>query len=903
MSLWLLFLQVTVFCFSITLHGGNETDKLSLISFRAQIIGDPFGAMNSWNESVHFCEWSGVTCGRRHQRVVELDLHCYRLVGSLSPSIGNLSFLRVLNLENNSFGHNIPQELGQLFRLQMLRLGINSFSGEIPVNISRCSNLLNLDLERNNLTGKLPALLGSLSKLQVLIFRRNNLVGETPPSFGNLSSIKEIRGAFNNLQGSIPNTIGQLKRLKIFSFGVNNLSGTIPPSIFNLSSLINFGVPVNQLHGSLPPDLGITLPNLEVLLLHTNLFRGVIPVTLSNASSLSNIQISSNFFTGLVPTLVGSLPNLRFLSIYYNVLGNGEDDNLNFLYPLANNTILEILLIHNNNFGGALPEILGNFSTKLKSMIFGGNQIRGTIPNGIGNLRSLVALSFEANQLTGIIPSSIGKLQNVGILYLNTNKISGSIPSSMGNMTACVDVDLSLNNLQGSIPSSFGNCQNLLALTLSHNNLSGPIPKEITSITSLSLYLNLSANQLTGSLPFEIGKLENLGKLDVSKNRLSGEIPLGLGSCTSLEFLDLGENVFEGFIPKSLSSLRALDALDLSHNNLSGQIPKFLGNFKLLKSLNLSFNDFEGEVPMQGAFGNASVVSITGNRKLCGGIPLLNLPRCTTNESGKMKSSTKKILIIAMSGGFLGAILLTSSVLCYCLRKTKGNPASTSSWGISFRRVTYQDLLRATNEFFSVNLIGVGSFGSVYKGILPPDGMAVAVKVLNLLRRGASKSFLAECTALINIRHRNLVRVITACSSIDFQGNDFKAVVYELMPNASLEEWLHSTHHQPNNTHEPRSLNLTQRLDISIDVANALDYLHHHCHTPIVHCDLKPSNVLLDGDMTASVGDFGLARLQPEVPGQLSSDQTSSIGLKGTIGYAAPGKMTRVSLLLTVSIF
>jgi serine/threonine protein kinase len=128
-------------------------------------------------------------------------------------------------------------------------------------------------------------------------------------------------------------------------------------------------------------------------------------------------------------------------------------------------------------------------------------------------------------------------------------------------------------------------------------------------------------------------------------------------------------------------------------------------------------------------------------------------------------------------------------------------------------------------------------------------------------------------------------------------------LVYELMPNASLEEWLHSTHHQPNNAHEPRSLNLTQRLDISIDVANALDYLHHHCHTPIVHCDLKPSNVLLDGGMTASVGDFGLARLQPEVSGQLSSDQTSSIGLKGTIGYAAPGKMTRVSLLLTVSIF
>ncbi|XP_011002907.1 PREDICTED: LRR receptor-like serine/threonine-protein kinase EFR [Populus euphratica] len=115
--LWLLFLQVTVLSFSITLHGGNETDKLSLIAFRAQV---PFGRMNSWNESVHFCEWPGVTCGRLHQRVVELDLH-YRLMLNLGSTL--------------------------------------LISGEIPVNISSCSNLLNLDLERNNLTGKLPALL------------------------------------------------------------------------------------------------------------------------------------------------------------------------------------------------------------------------------------------------------------------------------------------------------------------------------------------------------------------------------------------------------------------------------------------------------------------------------------------------------------------------------------------------------------------------------------------------------------------------------------------------------------------------------------------------------------------------------------------------------------------------
>lgn len=173
--LWIFLLQVIGHSFAFTLHGGNETDKLSLLAFRAQITDDPFGALNSWNESFHFCEWSGVTCGRRHQRVVELDLHSYKLVGGLSPSIGNLSFLRLLNLENNSLSSSIPGELGHLFRLQMLRLGNNSFSGEIPANISSCANLIALRLEGNNLTGKLPEQLESLSKLKVLNFKLNNL--------------------------------------------------------------------------------------------------------------------------------------------------------------------------------------------------------------------------------------------------------------------------------------------------------------------------------------------------------------------------------------------------------------------------------------------------------------------------------------------------------------------------------------------------------------------------------------------------------------------------------------------------------------------------------------------------------------------------------------------------------
>uniref|UniRef100_A0A2N9ITA1 Protein kinase domain-containing protein n=1 Tax=Fagus sylvatica TaxID=28930 RepID=A0A2N9ITA1_FAGSY len=183
---------------------------------------------------------------------------------------------------------------------------------------------------------------------------------------------------------------------------------------------------------------------------------------------------------------------------------------------------------------------------------------------------------------------------------------------------------------------------------------------------------------------------------------------------------------------------------------------------------------------------------------------------------------------------------------------------------------------------------------NLFQGIIPPSLRSlrgrhtVAVKVLNLLRHGASKSFKAECEALRNIRHRNLVKVLTSCSGIDYQGNDFKALVMEFMGNGNLDEWLHPTPRINETLEEPRGLSLLQRLNIAIDVANALDYLHHHCQTPIVHCDLKPSNVLLDDEMIGHVGDFGLARFLFDATQDSSVDQSSSIGVRGTVGYTPP---------------
>ncbi|XP_062162111.1 probable LRR receptor-like serine/threonine-protein kinase At3g47570 [Alnus glutinosa] len=880
---------VSVLCFGSTTYGigGNETDRLALLEFKAKIVDDPFMVLSSWNETTHFCQWRGVTCGRRHRRVTMLRLPSQKLVGSISAFIGNLSFLRYLYLYNNSFSHEIPPEIGRLHRLEILHLNNNSVGGRIPTNVSGCSNLKVIKLHFNQLAGEIPIEVGSLSKLKTFAVARNLLTGSIPPSLGNLSSLEVLYLSFNNLGGSIPTALGQLLNLTTLALSENQFSGTIPPSIFNLSSITVLDVGGNTIQGSLPWDLGITLPNLQIFFVSRNNFTaGSIPSSISNASNLERLIFNDNKFTGNMPSFE-KLHRLKFFSITSNHLGSGGADDLSFLCSLTNATSLELLAINANNFGGLLPECISNLSSTLGTLEVGDNNIVGTIPSGIGNLVNLERLHMGNNRFSGEIPADIGKLQRLQSMLLNINNLSGNIPHSLGNLSLLLKLSLTQNNLHGSIPSSLGNCKSLLFLSLSKNNLSGIIPPQVFGLSSLSIGLYLYSNRFTGPLPTEVGNLKNVGEFGISENMLTGEIPSTLGSCVSLELLDMHGNFFQGAIPSSLGSLRGIQELDLSLNNLSGKIPDFLVGFNLLDLLNLSYNNFDGMVPSDGIFKNSSSISVVGNSKLCGGISEIHLPKCNFGKSNKTKLTLTMKLIISIICGLLGVIFVLSFLfVCWLRRKTK-EPTSSFSRNLLLN-LSYQSLLKATDGFSSTNLLGAGSFGSVYKGITDDGRMTIAVKVLNLLRRGASKSFLAECEALRNIKHRNLVKILTVCSGVDYQGNDFKALVYEFMVNGSLADWLHPTATEDEAHQEQRNLNLYQRLNIAIDVASALEYLHYHCQTPILHCDLKPSNVLLDDEMIGHVGDFGLARFTPEADHNSSANQSSSIGVRGTIGYAAP---------------
>nr|XP_027075963.1 LRR receptor-like serine/threonine-protein kinase EFR [Coffea arabica] len=388
-------------------HLGNETDLLAILDFKDKISQDPNGVLSSWNNSQHHCQWQGVSCDGKHQRVSGLNLLGQDLFGYVSSHIGNLTFLKFINLRHNRFYGEIPQEVGQLTRLRYLKLTNNSFGGEIPVNLSHCIQLKVIDALLNRLGG-IPFELDSLKNLEGLSFGKNNLTGEIPRSFGNLTSLRQIYLSYNNLKGPIPQELGQLTSL--YSIGVD-ANYFLPSSIYNISTLAGISASSNILQGNLPANMGLTLPNIQDFLLGGNQIEGTIPVSLANASLLEQLELSDNMLKGQVPTNFGNLHNLQWLGIGGNILGSNSAGDLDFIASLSNSSNLQSLLFRGNNFGGKLPAFKWNSSNMLDQLDLGLNQILGEVPLWLRDLNNLYYLATDNNFFSVPIPNILGKFQ------------------------------------------------------------------------------------------------------------------------------------------------------------------------------------------------------------------------------------------------------------------------------------------------------------------------------------------------------------------------------------------------------------------------------------------------------------------------------------------------------------
>ncbi|RZC75932.1 hypothetical protein C5167_000698 [Papaver somniferum] len=240
-------------------------------------------------------------------------------------------------------------------------------------------------------------------------------------------------------------------------------------------------------------------------------------------------------------------------------------------------------------------------------------------------------------------------------------------------------------------------------------------------------------------------------------------------------------------------------------------------------------------------------------------------------------SKTKPNMVII--GAAVGSSLLILAILailgfCY-LRKPKRNniPARPPSPPpvAGLRKFRYNELEEATNAF--KEQIGEGAFGTVFRGVLPNSEIQVAVKKMSRDAKYGSKQFMAEIESLGKLRHRNLVHLHGYC---EHEGQ--LLLVYDFMPNGGLDKFLY-----PKRNPLYCTLNWSQRFQIIKDVANGLYYLHKGWDQVVIHRDIKSSNVLLDGQMNARLGDFGLAKLYDH-----GADSAPTSRVVGTMGYIAP---------------
>ncbi|KAL7122003.1 hypothetical protein ACP275_01G018700 [Erythranthe tilingii] len=526
--------------------------------------------------------------------------------------------------------------------------------------------------------------------------------------------------------------------------------------------------------------------------------------------------------------------------------------------------------------------------------------------------KKITDLHLSKKGISGTIPPSICDLKNLFSIELSDNKLSGQIPVCLFNSSNLKTLDLSSNALSGPIPGEFFRPKSSLeSLQLSRNRLSGSIPDGIRNLFILGS-LDLSRNSFSGAIPMGLFHMHQLSHLLLGYNNLSGPLPQEL-DFFNLNVLDLTHNRLNGTIPKSFGDIPGLDTLDLSHNQLSGDVTENLLHLRSMRVLRLCSNKFSGKISYE--FLNHDFHdNCLDSSNLCSDNRTNGLPLCPSSSCGEYRiqeflkcnsdkdKSNRHLFIII--GETVGCGVVAFAILYYLARKCWLDKDETiaerfkricrsgtsSKEQNEWKMVPFQRLKFDKNEILQSlteeNLIGNGGSGKVYRVFIPRTGSFVAVKSISSARKSDSrleKEFLAEIQTLGNIRHYNIVKLLCYIS-----GNDVKLLVYQYFEKMSLDQWLHRNRRvivsSSVGNNSATNLDWPMRMHIAIGAAQGLCYMHHDCSPPIIHRDIKSSNILLDSEFNAKIADFGLAKLLTSKNG--GTEIASAVA--GTFGYIAP---------------
>ncbi|KAM3306378.1 hypothetical protein P3S67_013248 [Capsicum chacoense] len=810
------------------------------------------------------------------------------LKGRIPHEFGNLSFLVSLDLRSNNFQGNLPQEIALLHRLKLeiLDFSGNLLQGDIPDGIGNLHNLKVLSIQDNQLTGSIPLTIFNISRIEFIAFTKNILSGDLPNCLCNgFPKLEELHLSYNRIHGHMPTSLSNCSQLQLLSLSVNEFDGPIYSEIGRLSNLQKLYLGYNHFTGIIPQEIG-NLLNLVDLRMESNKITGSVPISIFNNSSLQILLLSRNNLKGYLPREIGNLTKTQLLQLNENNLRGEIPEEISKLVMLKildlefnsfscpldmeifNISGLRVISLSNNNLSGSLSPNMCSILPNNEGIFMAFTNLVGTIPHSLSNCSNLTILELSRNKLTGLIPNSLGYLNRLQILNLVGNNLSSgsslSLLTSLTNNRNLTALYLSLNPLND--------------LDLSGNNLVGLIPSSIGNLRGLQR-INLSSNKFTGFIGDHICKLQHLGAIYFSQNQLSGSLPHCLGNVTSFREIHLSSNKLSSNIPPRLGNLQDIVVLDLSSNNTVGSLPKEIGNLKVVTKMDLSMNQFSNEIPRE----------ITGLQTLA----YLSLRH--NNLQGAIPDSMSNMVgleFLDLSHNNISVIIPMSLVKLQYLKYF--NVSDNQLYGEIPSGGPFKNL---SSQFFIYNeaLCGSSRFNvppcpTLSKKRSNRKKMLVLFLLLSIAvifapltfvllwiryRRGKSAPQQANSlstVAIERISYYEILRATNALSEI-CSNLDFKDLVLDYMPYGSLEKYLYSHNY---------FFDIRQRLRIMMDVACALEYLHHGCSLPVIHCDVKPSNVLLDEYMVAHLSDFGISKLLGEDQGDLYTKTLA------TLGYIAP---------------